>query len=123
MADEPLDEAAVTAILGLGDAGVGAELIAQFVEDTQTRLDELIGALAAGELALVARAAHTLRGSAASFGARSMVPLTMELEASAGRGDVVAAAELVDDLVARFGHVRSELERLSAEADGARERD
>ncbi|HVE93814.1 MAG TPA: ATP-binding protein, partial [Acidimicrobiales bacterium] len=71
----PLDAKIVSSLQQLGkgsEAGaVGLrELITGFLDDSATRFDELLAALTAGEPDEVARVAHSLVGSTASYGAK-----------------------------------------------------
>ena len=73
-------------LLSLGEAQVGGEpdvvveLIDLYAEDTPRRLTAMRGAAAAGDLVALRRAAHGLKGSSASLGARRVALLCEELE-------------------------------------------
>ena len=97
MDDRPLDATVVAAILALGDddGAVGAQLFEQYLVDFALQIESMTQAVEDGDLDAIARLAHSVRGSAASFGAQRVVPLTLELEAAAGRGDAEGVVALV----------------------------
>jgi HPt (histidine-containing phosphotransfer) domain-containing protein len=68
-----------------GEPDLIVELIELYAEDTPRRLDAIRGALAARDLAALRRAAHGLKGSSASLGARRVWILCEELERLSGR--------------------------------------
>lgn len=82
--EEVLDMAV---LLGLEEAQVEgepdliAELIKLYVEDTPRRIAAIRCALAARDVTTLRRAAHGLKGSSASLGARRVAALCDELEA------------------------------------------
>lgn len=94
------------------------ELITLFLQDTPTRLDDLRASLAAGDAAALRRAAHSLKGSAYTFGAREMGALCEDLETRGRAGQTEGAAEVLDDLDAEFQRLKRVLEsRASAGTD------
>ncbi|MET0623876.1 MAG: Hpt domain-containing protein [Pyrinomonadaceae bacterium] len=67
-----------------GEPDLVVELIDLYAEDTPRRLDAIRSALAARDLAALRRAAHALKGSSASLGARQVMMLCEKLEQSSG---------------------------------------
>lgn len=64
------------------------ELYAAFSEDAPVKMEALTGHVEAGDLHNVMRQAHSLKGSAAAIGASKCKELAIELESTAGKGDV-----------------------------------
>lgn len=83
-----------------GEPDFIVELIDLYAEDAPRRLSAIRGALAAGDLMALRRAAHGLKGSSASLGARQVQMLCEKLEQLSGR-DFLREGET---LLARLGH-------------------
>jgi len=66
-----------------GDRGVLRELIADFRQDTEARLDRMDAALQRHDAAALKSEAHSLRGSAGQMGAVGFAALCLEIEGSA----------------------------------------
>jgi HPt (histidine-containing phosphotransfer) domain-containing protein len=94
-----------------GDGGILCKLIDLFIENTPLVLKEAHSALAAHSTPLLARAAHTLKGSCSNFGAERMRAACAELEQLANGGTLEGAAELLETVEKEFDHVRLALER------------
>ncbi|HEV2861028.1 MAG TPA: Hpt domain-containing protein [Pyrinomonadaceae bacterium] len=90
-----------------GEPDLIVELIDLYAEDSPRRLDAIRGALAAGDLEALRRAAHGLKGSSASLGARRVEMLCEKLERLSG-GEWRQEGEI---LLARLGR---ELARAGA---------
>jgi PAS domain S-box-containing protein len=86
-----------------------AELTQTFLGDTDRLLEELRLDLEAGRAAEVRRHAHTLKSTAASFGATELSALCRRLEDLAGEGSLDGAAELLPRIDAEFSRVRTTL--------------
>jgi HPt (histidine-containing phosphotransfer) domain-containing protein len=85
------------------DAQLFREMIDLLREDGPRRLEELRSALAAGELARVHQAAHSLKGLAANFNASRTVQAAARVEKMAKAGEsgqplTAAVAELQEAL-------------------------
>ena len=104
--DETIIEQLASITDGQGFSVLG-ELLNAFLGAVPGRLEALDRAVAAHDVTAVGDQAHSLTGSAASFGARGMADLCRELRAAADKGDVDAARELVGDLRAEFLRVRA----------------
>ena len=104
--DETVIEQLATITDGQGFSVLG-ELLNAFLTAVPGRLEALGRASSAGDLAAVSDQAHSLTGSAASFGARRMADLCRELRLAAQQGDQDAAKGLVDALHSEFLIVRA----------------
>jgi HPt (histidine-containing phosphotransfer) domain-containing protein len=107
-----LDSAALRDLFDLlGDDRDALEEIADaFLEEAPLRLAELRDGLSSGDLALVARAAHTLKANAATFGARELESRSRVLEEAARAGS--PAATLVDDVESAWRETHASLLHL-----------
>ena len=81
-----------------GDTDFVIELIAAFLADGATQLDEIEAALAAGDAEAVVRPAHTLKSASATLGAMRLAASARTLELAGRSGaldgtDTRAAAE------------------------------
>lgn len=86
--EEAVDLAALLSLEGAqveGEPDLIVELIDLYAEDAPRRLSAIRGASAAGDLAALQRAAHGLKGSSASLGARRVELLCEKLERLSGR--------------------------------------
>jgi HPt (histidine-containing phosphotransfer) domain-containing protein len=81
------------------------ELFATFVALAPERLRALEGAMASGDLAGVAHAAHSIRSSSASVGARPLATLAGEVEEAAQQGRLERLAESSSELDAAYDAV------------------
>jgi signal transduction histidine kinase/CheY-like chemotaxis protein/PAS domain-containing protein len=80
--------------------GFFLELLQEYILQSAGRVGELRQALEDGDSRALYRLAHNLRGVAASFGDRCLVPLAQELEQQAGKGILSGGEELVDAIQA-----------------------
>ncbi len=90
-----------------GDQELLAELVQLFARDCPRLLAELKQAIASGEGVSVERAAHTMKGSASSFGAQQVVALAQQLE-EMGR------TEKVSEAAPTYALLAVEVERLNS---------
>ncbi len=74
-----------------GDRELLAELAQFFLEDSPGLLEKLRDGLRSGEAKTVQRAAHSLKGLAANFGARGTVDAASAVEEHGQSGDLAAA--------------------------------
>jgi HPt (histidine-containing phosphotransfer) domain-containing protein len=81
--DMSVDDEAVGRIRAIGGDLLVEQMIELFVIDVPARLERLRCAVAAGDRTAVARAAHSIRGSAATLGALAVARLCTELELAA----------------------------------------
>lgn len=86
-AEGAVDSAVLLSLEGVqveGEPDLIVELIELYAEDAPHRLSAIRGALAARDLAALRRAAHCLKGSSASLGARQVEILCERLERLSG---------------------------------------
>jgi len=88
------------------------ELIDIFLADMPVRIAEIEQALAAGNTANLARAAHSIKGSASNFGAMQLTVLARNIEACGKTGDFSTARATLPSLQAEFSRLRPVLEQL-----------
>lgn len=88
------------------------DLAAFFLEDAPKILSELSTAIAAGEAAGIERAAHSLKGLAANFGAPGAVRAAGELQDAARRGELGQSETLYEPLAGEIETLAAELRSL-----------
>jgi PAS domain S-box-containing protein len=98
----------------IGGPDALAELTRTFLDDSERLLSELRQSVEAGRVEEVRRHAHTLKSTAASFGATELSDLCRRLEALAQTGSLDGAGDLVEAIVARFAGVRTALQERPA---------
>lgn len=115
--DAVLDPAAIQSLTDLfdGDPEVIAELVDAFRDEAPARLAELRSGMESGDLAVVGRAAHTLKSNAFTFGARELGEVCQELESAARDGRSDDAAPLVARVEPEWSRVRPALDALHAD--------
>jgi PAS domain S-box-containing protein len=102
---EELEEALQRA-LGDDDDWLDAEIAELFIEESGAQLEGLRTAAESGDLAEVARLAHTMKGAAATVGATGMAALAAEMEQ-----DPSVAGDLLEQLEQAFDAAQSQLIR------------
>ncbi|HEX5445334.1 MAG TPA: response regulator [Pirellulales bacterium] len=116
IAESVVDYRTALARLG-GNTQLLHDLAAFFLEDAPGILSQLSAALAAGDAAGTERAAHSLKGLAANFGARAAVRAAGELQDAARRGALDQAQSLHAALSDEVKKLAEELHTLSANCD------
>jgi len=109
-----LDHAALMARLD-GDTVLLAEIVELFLESAPRLMRDLKKALAARDGASVERAAHTLKGAVANFGARAALETTMRMERLGHEGDLTGARRAWTPLEKEMGRLKKALARLAEE--------
>jgi|SRR5215213_8470580 len=89
-----------------GEPDLVVELIDLYAEDTPRRLAAIRSAWAARDLAALRRAAHGLKGSSASLGARQVEILCEKLERLSGKELLQGGEMLLTRLEREFARVR-----------------
>jgi len=84
-------------------------LVEIFVSDATALLDTLYTAAASGDAPLLARTAHTLKGSSSNIGAVKIAALCLELQTQGEAGNIEAATHHVERLVAELDCARQAL--------------
>ncbi len=88
-----------------------ADLVLTFLVDSDALLGEIARGLGQGDAALVHRAAHKLKASAASLGAVGLSDHARELEALGRAGTLSSAETLLAAAQDQFGLVKEALEQ------------
>jgi signal transduction histidine kinase/DNA-binding response OmpR family regulator len=92
-----------------GDAEFVAELISQFLADAPELVAAASASLETGAADEVRRAAHTLKSTAATFGAQTLAARSRELEEAAKRGDLSEGPTQVEAMRRELDVVRKAL--------------
>ncbi len=112
--EPPLDAAFFSTLREVdsgGPDGFLRELVAKFVdEEAPARLRALRQAIADFDAVALARAAHSLKGSAGTLGAAGMASICVQIETSGKSGRIEGIADLLDRLESEFRRVRDSLE-------------
>ena len=103
--DKIIDREGALARLG-GDEGLLRDLVQFFVEDSPGLLEQIRTSLRAGSAEELERAAHSLKGLAANFGAQHAVKAALELE-QIGHSRSLSRAE------SALGELEFEIHRLT----------
>ncbi|MFZ0178711.1 MAG: ATP-binding protein [Candidatus Dormiibacterota bacterium] len=96
-----LDQTYVTGLRELGTDEFD-KLVRLFLADGQTRIDGLRAAQTNGDTAAMVKLAHSLKGSASSFGAGTLAARCGELQARARAADADEDARMIDTVDAEF---------------------
>ncbi|HEY6782281.1 MAG TPA: ATP-binding protein [Candidatus Dormibacteraeota bacterium] len=121
-----LDQSYVTGLRELGTREFD-KLVRLFLKDGQTRIDGLRAAQTTGDTSAMVKLAHSLKGSASSFGAGTLAARCGELQARARVADTAEDARMIDSVNAEFvlasAALREELATDTAvvHADGVHE--
>jgi PAS domain S-box-containing protein len=94
-----------------GGDGILVKLIDLFLENTPQVLAEARAALAGEDARKLSRAAHTLKGSCANFGAERMREACLKLEQRSAHDALEGADVLLERVEQEFAYVRLALER------------
>ena len=92
-----------------GDSDLVLEVIALFLQETPDRLVSLRDGLSRGDLPLISRVAHTIRGSAGHLGAKALVALCARVEDKARQGVPFNNAFALSSIEEEIGRVRDAL--------------
>ncbi|HZK75217.1 MAG TPA: response regulator, partial [Clostridia bacterium] len=116
-----LDQEAIDRLIEIDGTGkLLRSMIGLFLRDAPVRMEALVKAAAEGNVERVSAAAHAIRGTAANFGALTLVQLMNKIEDQArtgqlpNRGDVVATQSALDDAAGELVQIAD-----GAAADGA----
>lgn len=101
----------------LGGAGL-SQLVSAFLERAPDRLTRLRAAAGEGDADKVREQAHSLKGTARSFGAAEMGEIAARIEHQAAAGSLGLAREMVAELADSFERTRAELEEQVAVSGG-----
>jgi CheY-like chemotaxis protein len=96
-----LDTSSIAGLRELGPSEFG-KLVHLFLSDGALRIAALHSAAAEANGSAIAKLAHSLKGSAATFGASVLVRRCDELQIVASTGDLTGSAKLIDSVDAGF---------------------
>lgn len=103
--DDRVDEEILSELFMVFDEGIAdglVEVCDTFRTSVPARLAEIDAALVESRFGDASRAAHSLRGSTGTFGARRLSALATCLEDACGKGDRIAGLSLLDDMRSEF---------------------
>jgi two-component system sensor histidine kinase/response regulator len=106
-----LDRQALLERVG-GDDGLLREITKIFLEEYPTLLDEIRSAVAAGDAQRIERAAHSLKGAVANFGAAAATDAAYQMESVGRRGQIEQAPSALISLEFQFQLLRPALLEL-----------
>ena len=112
-----IDSEAINNLRALGsddDDSFLREIVALFLEDTPKRFEELRTSKLAGVLDGVARAAHSVKGSASNLGAMRVRAVAEKLEYAAKQNGLDGLEALQAELESEFAEAQVELRKLLA---------
>jgi HPt (histidine-containing phosphotransfer) domain-containing protein len=115
MPEQPvLDPATIATLRDLspGDDSFLVEIVGIFLNDTPGRVAEMRHGARQGDAKVVARAAHSLKGSSGNFGAAKLQAISKQIEELANAGDLAGAARHFEALEAECAVVARALENL-----------
>lgn len=95
-----------------GDLELLKEIAAIFVAEAPKMIAEITGAIASGDHELLERAAHSMKGAAANFGAQSVVSAALRLETMGRQHDVAGLDDALQALQSVLPVLQHELESL-----------
>jgi len=96
------------ALLGrlMDDEHILRKVLAIFLDHMPRQIEDLQRLLETGDLAAVARQAHSIKGAAANLGGDSLSAAALDAEHAATRGDLTAARESMAQLQADFAQLK-----------------
>jgi HPt (histidine-containing phosphotransfer) domain-containing protein len=96
----------------MGDRDLAVEIISEFVVDLYSQISGLEQSISSGDMDIIARQIHTLKGAAGNVGAKRLERLAREAERKGVAKDLEQANEFISDLVYQSNVLKNELERL-----------
>jgi len=109
------DEAAALERIG-GDRALLAEIAVLFVQEYPELLQKIRAGVTSRDATLVERNAHSLKGSAANFGAYACVEAALDIERQAKSGNLEPVPEMLAILEARLAVLHREMAALNSNA-------
>jgi len=88
------------------------EFVDLFATESADRLQQLVGAVEAGDIEAAHRQAHSLKSAGLEVGARAMASLAEQIERLAREQNLAGCAELTARLQDAYASTRAELSRL-----------
>jgi two-component system, sensor histidine kinase and response regulator len=109
---EIIDRAMILDRVG-GDEELMHEITAIFLEEYPSLIEEIQAAVSVVDAKRLERAAHSLKGSVANFGATGATQAAYRLETIGRRGEMHLAAAALNDLLTEFRALQPALEQLA----------
>lgn len=109
---EGIDRAMILDRVG-GDEDLLREITVIFLEEYPSLILEIESAVTCVDAKRLERAAHSLKGSVANFGARGATQAAYRLETLGRRGELAEVGPAFEDLVAEFLRLQPALEDLA----------
>jgi HPt (histidine-containing phosphotransfer) domain-containing protein len=109
--EAPFDEAALMERVE-GDTELLREIVELFLEESPRLIADVQAAVTAADATALRRAAHTLKGAAANFGAAAVVAAAFELETMGRTGNMGGTATVCDRLAGSLVALEAALARL-----------
>ena len=97
-----------------GDQELLREITGIFLAEYPALLADIQAAIEAGDAKRLERAAHSLKGSVANFGARAATDVSFQLEIMGRKGHLEHSPEAFEELLTRFRQLQPCLEALAA---------
>ncbi|MDD3180997.1 MAG: Hpt domain-containing protein [Opitutaceae bacterium] len=88
------------------------ELVGLFLQETPPRITDIETGFAKGDAPCLARAAHSIKGSASNFGASELSGLCAEIERNGRTGNLAAIPPLLARLQPEYARTKAALEAL-----------
>jgi HPt (histidine-containing phosphotransfer) domain-containing protein len=99
----------------MAEPAILAELVNEYLSDSPQLVEQMHQGLAAGDIELVRRAAHTLKSNSASFGGRRLAIISRELEMIAKGGTLNNAEPKLAEIEAEYSKLSARLLELKNE--------
>jgi CheY-like chemotaxis protein len=96
-----------------GDEEIFREIVQAFLEDAPLQMEKLKQALQEGNVVVVERQAHLLKGAAMNMGGKELQTVAWEMEVVAKDGDLSRARSLVEKLDPVFARLKGVLSSLT----------
>lgn len=110
-----LDPAAISRLRKAGGEAFLRKMIGLFLEHGTRRRDDAVRAAQSNDLPALAHAVHSLKSSAANFGANALQGLAERIEQAAQNGHAAAALSMMRDLDDAFSQTVDRLQQLQKE--------
>ena len=88
-------------------------LLTLFLEETPEQTEQARQALASGDVEVVLRVAHTVKGSCHLLGAGALADVAAELEKAARENELDNAREMIEAMASEFERVAEEVRQIS----------
>ena len=104
----------------MGDRTLLAEMAELWLRDSAKQEKQVRNGLDSGDIIMVQRAAHALKGSVGTFQASAAQDAASQLEMSAKNADLLGARQAFETLLTQIDLVRQDLRQLCTGASSRR---